>query len=74
MCTGVPQRGAKGIPGAALEAGRVLGPEAPVIHCMNVVGLTLVVTHVHQSGGVDLHLALQLVPPDLPFVYLPAGT
>lgn len=58
--------------GATLEACRVLGPEAPMIDGVYVVGLTLVVAHVHQGGRVDLHLALELVAADLPLVYLPA--
>lgn len=55
----------------SVEACRVLSPEAPVVHGVNVVGLALVVAHVHQGCGVDLHLALQLVAADLPLVHLP---
>ena len=64
------RRKGAGVTGATLEAGRILGSKASVIHGVNVVGLTLIVTHIHEGGRVDLHLALQFVPPDLPLVYL----
>lgn len=63
--------GGEALPGATLETGRVLGPEAPVVDGVHVVGLTLVVADVHQGGRVDFHFALQLVAADLPLMYLP---
>lgn len=55
---------------ASLESGGVLRAEATVVDGVLVVGLALVVAYVHGRGGVDLHLALQLVAADLPLVHL----
>lgn len=55
---------------AILESSGVLRAEATVVDGVLVVGLALIVAHVHGRSGVDLHLALQLVVADLPLMHL----